>query len=142
LLGNPLDKSILEKINTIKKREWYRPFACTVLEEYASSLFEIKPNETSPYMMFVYKCRDKRLKNVCSIDNLSRIQTLSRSFHSKYYDLISSFHKFTSLPAVLNTSLNLPGRVLCEDIDDLYFMMKNSSLKYCYLSNEDKLLWK
>lgn len=142
LLGNPLDKSILEKINKIKKREWYRPFACTVLEEHASNLFEIEPNETSPYMMFVYKCRDKRLKNVCSVDNLSRIQTLSKSFHSKYYDLIDSFYKLTNLPAVLNTSLNLPGRVLCEDTDDLYFIMKNSSLKYCYLSDQNKLLWK
>ncbi len=83
MLGNPLDESILEKINTIKKREWYRPFACTILEEDASKFFEIKPNEISPYMMFVYKCKDKRLKNVCSVDNYSRIQTLSRQFNSK-----------------------------------------------------------
>lgn len=141
LLGNPLDESILKKINTIKKREWYRPFACTILEEDASKFFEIKPNETSPYMMFVYKCKDKRLKNVCSVDNYSRIQTLSRRFNSKYYDLIKAFKRATSLPAVLNTSLNLPGRVICENINDLYLMMKNSSLRYCYLSDREKLLW-
>jgi len=141
LLGNPLDESILEKINTIKKREWYRPFACTILEEDASKFFEIKPNEFSPYMMFVYKCKDKRLKNVCSVDNYSRIQTLSRRFNSKYYDLIKAFEKVTNLPAVLNTSLNLPGRVICEDTNDLYLIMKNSSLRYCYLSDKNKLLW-
>lgn len=141
LLGNPLDKLILDKINTIKKREWYRPFACTVLEERAFEFFDIRPNEASPYMMFTYKCKDERLKNVCSVDNLSRIQTLNRNFHPKYYDLIKSFERFTELPIVLNTSLNLPNRVLCEDINDLYFMMKNSSLKYCYLSDKDKLLW-
>ena len=93
------------------------------------------------YMMFVYKCKDKRLKNVCSVDNYSRIQTLERQFNPKYYDLINAFKKLTGLPAVLNTSLNLPGRVLCEDTNDLYFMMKNSSLKYCYLCDENKLLW-
>jgi|TARA_E500000318_G_scaffold37900_2_gene36480 carbamoyltransferase len=141
LLGNPLDDKILNKINSIKKREWYRPFACTVLKEEASGLFEIKENITSPYMMFVYKCKDKRLKNVCSVDNYSRIQTLERQFNPKYYDLINAFKKLTGLPAVLNTSLNLPGRVLCEDTNDLYFMMKNSSLKYCYLCDENKLLW-
>jgi len=141
LLGNPLDKLILDKINTIKKREWYRPFACTVLEERAFEFFDMRPNEASPYMMFTYKCKDERLKNVCSVDNLSRIQTLNRNFHPKYYDLIKSFERFTELPIVLNTSLNLPSRVLCEDINDLYFMMKNSSLKYCYLSDKDKLLW-
>jgi carbamoyltransferase len=141
LLGNPLDDKILNKINSIKKREWYRPFACTVLKEEAPSLFKIKENVASPYMMFVFKCKDQRLKSVCSVDNYSRIQTLERQFNPKYYDLINAFKKLTGLPAVLNTSLNLPGRVLCEDTNDLYLMMKNSSLKYCYLSNENKLLW-
>ena len=141
LLGNPLDDKILNKINSIKKREWYRPFACTVLKEEASDLFEIKENVASPYMMFVFKCKDQRLKSVCSVDNYSRIQTLERQFNPKYYDLINAFKKLTGLPAVLNTSLNLPGRVLCEDTNDLYLMMRNSSLKYCYLSNENKLLW-
>ena len=141
LLGNPLDESILEKINTIKKREWYRPFACTVLKDRASEFFDMRPNEASPYMMFVYKCKNKTLKNVCSVDNYSRIQTLDRNFHPKYYDLIKTFERLTNLPLVLNTSLNLPGRVLCEDTNDLYLMMKNSSLRYCYLSDKDKLLW-
>ena len=141
-MGNPLDDKILDKINNIKKREWYRPFACTVLEENASELFNIGVNETSPYMMFVYKSKDDRLKNVCSVDNYSRIQTLNRQFHTKYYDLISAFKRLTKLPAVLNTSLNLPSRVICEDTNDLYFMMNNSSLKYCYLSDQNKLLWK
>ena len=141
LLGNPLDKTILEKINRIKKREWYRPFACTVLEERAHEFFNVRPNEASPYMMFAYECRDQRLKSVSSVDNLSRIQTLNRSFHPKFYDLIKAFETISNLPIVLNTSLNLPGRVLCEDTNDLYFMMKNSSLKYCYLCDENKLLW-
>jgi len=79
---------------------------------------------------------------VCSVDNYSRIQTLNRKFNSKYYDLITAFNRLTKLPAVLNTSLNLPGRVICEDTNDLYFIMNNSSLKYCYLSDENKLLWK
>jgi carbamoyltransferase len=142
LLGNPLDESILNKINEIKKREWYRPFACTVLEEYASKLFEIETNETSPYMMFVYKSKDKRLKNVCSVDGFSRIQTLNKSFHPKYYDLINSFKKLTGLPAVLNTSLNLPGHVLCEEYNDVKYMMKNSKLKYCYIADKNKLIYK
>lgn len=142
LLGNPLDESILNKINEIKKREWYRPFACTVLEEYASKLFEIETNETSPYMMFVYKSKDKRLKNVCSVDGFSRIQTLNKSFHPKYYDLINSFKQLTGLPAVLNTSLNLPGHVLCEEYNDVKYMMKNSELKYCYIADKNKLIYK
>ena len=140
LLGNPLDKDILNKINKIKKREWYRPFACTVLEEEAFKLFDIKNGENSPYMMFVYKAKDKRLNNVCSEDGYSRIQTLNRSFHPKYYDLITTFKKLTGLPLVLNTSLNLPGHVLCEEYSDVAHMMKNSELNYCYLADQNKLV--
>lgn len=141
LLANPVQENILKKINRIKKREWYRPFACTILKEKASKYFEINEEESSPYMMFVYKCKNPQLKNVCSIDGYSRIQTLEKSFHPKYYDLINEFYKITGLPLVLNTSLNLPGRVLCEDSNDLFDMMKKSSLKYCYLSDENKILW-
>jgi len=140
LLGNPLQKDILEKINTIKKREWYRPFACTVLKEKAHKFFDIKENESSPYMMFAYKSKNESLKNVCSIDGLSRIQTLDKHFHIDYYNLISEFEKLTNVPIVLNTSLNLPGHVLCEDHYDLYKIFKNSSLNYCWLPDEKKLI--
>ena len=140
LLGNPLQEDILEKINKIKKREWYRPFACTVLKEKAHNFFDIKENESSPYMMFAYKSKNESLKNVCSVDGLSRIQTLEKNFHLDYYQLISEFEKLTNIPIVLNTSLNLPGHVLCEDYYDLYKIFKNSSLNYCWLSDEKKLI--
>ena len=110
------------------------------LEEEAFKLFDIKNGENSPYMMFVYKAKDKRLNNVCSVDGYSRIQTLNRSFHPKYYDLITTFKKLTGLPLVLNTSLNLPGHVLCEEYGDVADMMKNSELNYCYLADQNKLV--
>ena len=92
-------------------------------------------------MMFVYKCKNKNLKNVCSVDGFSRIQTLNKNFHPKFYNLIKEFYKKSFVPVVLNTSLNLPGKVLCEDLNDVYHLLKNSSLKYCYFADEDKLLW-
>jgi len=91
-------------------------------------------------MMFVYKTKNSKLKNVCSIDRYSRIQTLEKSFHPKYYDLINSFKKITGLPLVLNTSLNLPGNVLCENYSDLLDIFKRSDLKYCYLADLNKLI--
>ena len=45
------------------------------------------------------------------------------------------------MPVVLNTSLNLPGKVLVEDFDDLHYFLKNSNLKYCYLPDHNKLVW-
>jgi len=142
LLGNPFNKDILNKINKIKKREWYRPFACTVIEQDASKYFEIYNNETSPYMMFVYKAKNDITKNVCSVDGYSRIQTLNKNFHPKYFNLITCFKKLTKHGVVLNTSLNLPGHVLCEEYSEVAYMMKNSDLKYCYLSDLNKLVCK
>jgi len=141
LLANPMQKGILNKINKIKKREWYRPFACTVIEEEAHKYFDINQGESSPYMMFVYKCKNKNLDTVCSVDGFSRIQTLNKTFHPKFYQLIKEFKKIAFVPVVLNTSLNLPGRVLCEDSNDLLYLMENSNLKYCYLSDQDRLIW-
>lgn len=140
LLANPLQKDCLDQINKIKKREWYRPFACTVLKEEAHKHFDISKKDSSPYMMFVYKCKNPKLKNVCSIDNLSRIQTLEKNFHLEYYNLVSEFNKLAGIPLVLNTSLNLPGHVLCEDYSDLLKIFKNSGLKYCWLPDQKKMI--
>ena len=141
LLANPLLENCNELVNKIKKREWYRPFACTILHEEAHRYFEIEKDEESPYMMFVYKNKNPKLTNVCSVDGWSRIQTLKKNFHPKFYQLIKAFQKISFIPAVLNTSLNLPGEVLCEDSNDLYKLMKTSKLKYAYISDEDKLVW-
>ena len=92
-------------------------------------------------MMFVYKSKNPKLTNVCSVDGWSRIQTLKKDFHPKFYQLIKAFQKVSFIPAVLNTSLNLPGEVLCEDSNDLYKLMKTSKLKYAYICDEDKLVW-
>ena len=91
--------------------------------------------------MFVYKSKNPKLTNVCSVDGSSRIQTLKKDFHPKFYQLIKAFQKVSFIPAVLNTSLNLPGEVLCEDSNDLYKLMKTSKLKYAYICDEDKLVW-
>ena len=140
LLANPLKDKNIENLNFIKKREWYRPFACTVLKEKAKKYFDMGNINESPYMMFVFKCRDKKLKNVCSVDGYSRIQTLDKNFHPKYYQLIKAFERVSGYPIILNTSLNLPGSVLCEDYEDLYNFFKESNLNYCYLPDTNELI--
>ena len=140
LLANPFTKDTLTQINKIKKREWYRPFACTVLKEKANKYFDMGSIGESPYMMFVFKSKNVKLKNVCSPDGYSRIQTLEKSFHPKYYDLISEFEKINKHPIVLNTSLNLPGHVLCETHHDLLKIFNNTALNYCWLPDHKKLI--
>jgi len=142
LLMNPLHKDCLAKINKIKKREWFRPFAGTVLAEHRLKYFDIPYDENNynPYMMFMYKIKDKRLKNIASIDNYSRVQTLTVDFNPNYYKLIKEFSVLSGLPIVLNTSLNMPGHVIVETLDDVKEMMEKTELKYCYLPEVNKLI--
>ena len=140
LLMNPLHKDCIAKINKIKKREWFRPFAGTVLQEYKNKYFEIPYDTYNPYMMFMYKIKDERLKNIASVDNYCRVQTLSIDFNKNYYNLIKEFNSLTNIPIVLNTSLNMPGHTIVETLDDVKEMMEQTELKYCYLPEVNKLI--
>lgn len=141
LLMNAEHENCLNKINGIKKREWYRPFACSILNEDLDKSFETDNKKIPYYMMFVYKAKNK-LKNITSIENTCRLQSVKKEHNLNYYNLIKEFKKQTNTPYVLNTSLNLPGHTLVEDIYDLYKMFLESNLKYIWLPDIRKLVIK
>lgn len=145
LLMNPLHSDAQEKLNNIKKREWYRPFACSILKEEVINWFDMKNKKESPYMMYLFKLLDNKtniLKAGIAIDNTSRIQTVKKTDNEHFYNLLKSFFNLTKVPILINTSLNLPGEVLVETIDDLLYFLDNSKLKYIYLPEIQKLIIK
>jgi len=132
----------LEKINQIKKREWFRPFACSILENEAHKWFKTK-GKLSPYMMFVFKSKKPKLtKNVTCINNTSRIQTVAYSHNRHFYNLLVTHKRFYKRPLLLNTSLNLPGHTLVETMEDLLYMFENTALKYIYVPEKETLIVK
>jgi carbamoyltransferase len=142
LLINPLLKNCKELLNSIKKREWFRPYACTILEEECDNYFYMN-KKTSPYMLFVFKVKEifnDLLKNILSKDKKCRIQTLNYKDNPNYYNLLKSFYNKTKIPIILNTSLNLSGMPVAETLEDLKFILDNSSLKYTYLPDINKLI--
>jgi carbamoyltransferase len=91
----------------IKHREWFRPFAPSILEERVGDYFE-HPHP-SPFMMLVYKTRPEVRDSICAVnhvDNTGRLQTVSRRQNPRYHALIEAFERQTGLPIVLNTSFN------------------------------------
>jgi predicted NodU family carbamoyl transferase len=145
LLMSPLHQEAQEKLNNIKKREWYRPFACSILQEEVKNWFNMKNKEESPYMMYLFKLLDNKiniLKSGIAIDNTSRIQTVKKTDNEHFYNLLKSFNKLTNIPILINTSLNLPGEVLVETLDDLLYFINNSKLKYIYLPEIQKVIIK
>lgn len=142
LLGNPFDKNIKHKINKIKKRSWYRPFASSVLEEDAEEYF-VMLKSISPFMLFTFDVKNKYIKllsSVSSVKNNSRIQTVSKKDNINFYNLLKCFKTETGYSVVLNTSLNLPGLSLVENLNDLRYLFNNSELKYAYLPDIKKLI--
>jgi carbamoyltransferase len=98
----------------IKKREPFRPFAPSVLEERVGDYFE--QTHPSPAMLMVYQVkRDKRsvIPAVTHVDGSGRLQTVARHTNPRYHQLISDFDRLTGVPLVLNTSFNEDEPIVC-----------------------------
>lgn len=110
--GLPDMKDILNA--RIKRREWFRPFAPSILAEYQPEYFE--HDHPSPFMLHVYKIRSEKRKQLCAVnhvDDTGRLQSVTRDENPIYYDLISAFHRKTGIPVVLNTSFNENEPIVC-----------------------------
>ena len=111
--GLPNMKDILN--SRIKRREWFRPFAPSILVERQNEYFE--RGHPSPFMLHVYKIRPEKREQLCAVnhvDNTGRLQTVSREENPLYYDLISAFDRRTGIPVILNTSFNENEPIVCE----------------------------
>lgn len=96
----------------IKKREYWRPFAPSIIEEYASEWFDMKGLKSSPYMMVAFPVHEGKVNKISSViheDGSSRIQTVAKNNNPIFYELLNAFYKLTDIPILLNTSLNKGG---------------------------------
>ena len=110
--GLPDMKDVLNA--RIKHREWFRPFAPSILVERQNEYFEY--DHPSPFMLHVYKIRPEKraqLRALNHVDDTGRLQTVSREENPLYYDLIRAFERRTGIPVVLNTSFNENEPIVC-----------------------------
>ena len=118
LLADPRAKGVKGRVNEIKHRQKFRPFAPSVLEEHAHEIFEM-PVQKSQFMQFVAKCKYPDLyPAICHVDGTSRVQTVCKEDNPGYYKLIKEFYKATGCPMVLNTSLNIKGQPIVNSYVD------------------------
>lgn len=118
ILADPRDPNIKDKVNLIKKRELFRPFAPVVMEEYANKWFDM--NFTSPYMQYAVKClQPEKIPSVVHKDGTSRVQTVNKNQHPGLYEVLSNWYAITGVPILLNTSLNIKGQPLLNDNKDI-----------------------
>ncbi|MBL7160335.1 MAG: carbamoyl transferase [Candidatus Aenigmarchaeota archaeon] len=112
ILADPRDPNNKDRVNSkIKFREGFRPFAPTVLEEFAGDYFEMN-GTNSPYMILALQVKtDKggKIPAVVHVDNTARIQTINKNQNKNYWKIINEFYKITGVPVLLNTSFNREG---------------------------------
>lgn len=108
IVVDPRSPNMKDILNArVKKRESFRPFAPSILEEKTNEWFEYK--YPVPFMEKVYKIRQDKQKlipAVCHEDGTGRLQTVSKKTNSRYYRLIEQFEEITRVPIILNTSFN------------------------------------
>jgi carbamoyltransferase len=132
-------------VNEVKRREWFRPFAGTVLAEKASDWFNLKNLKESPFMMYAVDIKEDKLGTlpaITHVDNTCRIQTVTEDQNKHYYNLIKEFEKISEVPVLFNTSFNLGGDPLVETIEDALNTLRKSDLRYLYLPELNLLMEK
>jgi len=118
LLCDPRGPMAKLRMNKLKRREEFRPFAPAILEEYAHEYFDM-PVKTSPYMQFTAPClRLKELPGVCHVDGTSRVQTVSKQDNPNFRAILELWREKTGCPVLMNTSLNVKGEPLVNTWED------------------------
>ena len=144
ILGDARSRKMQSVMNLkIKFRESFRPFAPSVLQEDVDEYFQMRPRESSPYMLLVAPVQDtKRIEvngqngqatgldklklcrsevpAITHVDYSARVQTVDPQRHGRYYELISKFKEKTGCPVVINTSFNVRGEPIVCGPDNAY----------------------
>lgn len=121
ILGDPRRADMKDILNLkIKRRESFRPFAPSILREAVPEWFEA--DDDVPFMMQVYPIRaEKRtmIPAVTHVDGSGRLQTVTKSTNTRYYELIKAFQAITGVPILLNTSFNENEPIVCKPLEAL-----------------------
>ena len=133
ILADPRRMHNLSRVNQIKRREFWRPFAPAVLESEVENWFLGMPIP-SPYMLFTALSKSNQVPAVTHVDGSARLQTVSDT-NEPFFTLIREFFKLTGIPIVLNTSFNGPGEPIIETPSDALNFFIKSQLDILYINS-------
>jgi carbamoyltransferase len=140
IIANPSNYDAVQKINeSIKNRDFWMPFALTILKNEHKKFIKNKKNFRCDFMTMAFdtvKDNFSKIKAGCHpYDNTVRPQILEKEFNPMYHSIIKEFFNLTKIPALLNTSLNLHGYPVASTLKDVIFTFKNSDLKFLYIND-------
>ena len=135
ILADPRRAEMKDILNEkIKHRESFRPFAPSILEEYAFEYFDIPV--LSPYMLMVAPVKKPEIiPAVTHVDGTGRLQTVSKNSNPLYHELISEFYRITNVPVIINTSMNVMGQPIVNTPEQAYEMITKTDMDYLFMGN-------
>lgn len=142
IIFDPRHRDAKRIMNTVKKRESYRPFACTVMLEHAEEYFDMLQLPESPWMSFALQCKPRALRDIPTLvhsDNTCRIQTVTEEQNPNYYNLIKGFYERTGVPIIFNTSFNLGGESIVETVYDAIDTCNRSMINHLYIPEDQEV---
>jgi len=131
ILANPSSAANWQRVNRLKTREHWRPFAPAVLESEAEAWFKDLPHP-APYMLFTGQVRSERLPAITHVDGSARVQTVNEDC-GQFCELLKAVHVATGTPVLLNTSFNGPGQPIIETPQDAIEFLRGTELDALYL---------
>ena len=118
-VADPRRSDMREILNDkVKLREWFRPLAPSMLEEYGKEIFGVEHHD--PFMITVIQVAEewkKKIPAVVHIDGSARPQMVNKEVNPRYWNLINEFRKLTGIPLLLNTSFNIQEPIVCTPQD-------------------------
>ena len=137
ILADPRDPEMTAKVNNaVKFREWWRPFAPSMLSETAGEYIESATD--SPFMILTAQVRPEKRKvipAVTHVDGSARPQTVERDVNPLYWRLIHEFGQRTGVPVVMNTSFNLRGEPIVSSPTDAIRTFYSSGMDALVIGN-------
>ncbi len=137
LLVDPRLPTSKDRVNAIKERQSFRPFAPAVLEEKAFSHFDMPGHaHDHDYMQFVSRVRNPdNLPGICHVDDTARVQILPRGTDGPFRQLVEHWDNATGCPVLLNTSLNIKGQPLMSKRSEAMKMLLNNPMDALVIGN-------
>lgn len=119
----------------VKQREWFMPYAPSVLEEFANVFFDIGK---SPFMLLAANVKANAANKIPAVvheDGTARLQTVSKQENPRYYDLIDAFRELSGIPMVLNTSFNGRGESIVETPEDAIQCFRDHNIDFLVIGD-------
>ena len=143
ILADPRSPDMKNIINEkVKHRQWFRPFAPSILREHVSDWFE--KDIDCPYMTSVIKFKESvrdKVPAVVHFDGSARLQTVTKNDNPWYYKLIKRFNEYTGVPIILNTSFN-DREPIVETPEHAIACFAKTDIDYLYFADEGYLVKK